>query len=297
MMSEMSLSDVVLRGTQEPPERSGRSAQRKREKRQQAPPAPDAPRRRALHRRSSAARSASPGSGIAPIIDRLTEPDDYTGAGSGEVAGQDRARLQRLGHRPGAREAGRREDREGVRRRGPQRRQARRRRSSRARTSCGCRCPRAAPLGGAARPERPAQAHGDDPRGHAGRRDPRHPQQAARTAAGGLRGRAQGPGVARHPGGPGGVKGSRGGLPVPRRPTTSSPTSTADRASCTRMVAQAREGAGRRRGAAGRSAARSLVKASHRARPRPGGRRTWPRSPASSRTGWPAGSSCRWTRR
>ena len=81
-MSEMSLSDVVLRPQE--PERTGRSAQRKREKRQKRR------RRRTLLAvvLSIVLVGGAVGIawlGIAPIIDRLTEPDDYTGAGSGEV--------------------------------------------------------------------------------------------------------------------------------------------------------------------------------------------------------------------
>jgi UPF0755 protein len=81
-MSEMSLSDVVLRPQE--PERSGRSAQRKREKRQKR-------RRRRTFLAVVLSVVLVGGAvgiawlGIAPIIDKLTEPDDYTGAGSGEV--------------------------------------------------------------------------------------------------------------------------------------------------------------------------------------------------------------------
>jgi UPF0755 protein len=81
-MSEMSLSDVVL--SPQEPQQSGRSAQRKRERRQKRR------RRRSLLAVLLSVVLVGGAVGIAwlglsPIIDRLTEPDDYTGAGRGEV--------------------------------------------------------------------------------------------------------------------------------------------------------------------------------------------------------------------
>lgn len=81
-MSEMSLSDVVLK--QREPERSGRSARRRQERRQKRR------RRRALLAVVLSVVIVTGAVGIAwvglsPLIDRLTEPDDYTGNGSGDV--------------------------------------------------------------------------------------------------------------------------------------------------------------------------------------------------------------------
>ena len=81
-MSEMSLSDVVLKPRE--PERTGRSARRKQERRQRRR------RRRALLAFLLSIVIVGGAVGIAwvglsPIIDRLTEPDDYTGDGSGGV--------------------------------------------------------------------------------------------------------------------------------------------------------------------------------------------------------------------
>jgi UPF0755 protein len=83
-MSEMSLSDVVLRH-QEPPERQGgRRSARKQEKRRKK-----RRRRTFLAIILSVALIAGAGAvayvGLRPIIDRLTEPDDYAGGGTGEV--------------------------------------------------------------------------------------------------------------------------------------------------------------------------------------------------------------------
>jgi UPF0755 protein len=82
MTSEMSLSDVVLRPQE--PEKTGRSAQRKREKRRKRR------RRRTLLAVLLSAVLVAGAVGIAwlglsPIIERLTEPADYTGAGQGEA--------------------------------------------------------------------------------------------------------------------------------------------------------------------------------------------------------------------
>jgi UPF0755 protein len=81
-MSEMSLSDVVLKPREA--ERSGRSARRRQERRQRRR------RRRALLAVVLSFVIVSGAVGIAwvglsPLIDRLTEPDDYTGNGSGDV--------------------------------------------------------------------------------------------------------------------------------------------------------------------------------------------------------------------
>jgi UPF0755 protein len=83
-MSEMSLSDVVLRH-QEPPERNGgRRSARKQEKRRKR-----RRRRTFLAIILSVVLIGGAGAvayvGLRPIIDRLTEPDDYAGAGTGEV--------------------------------------------------------------------------------------------------------------------------------------------------------------------------------------------------------------------
>jgi UPF0755 protein len=82
-MSEMSLSDVVLKSAHEAPP-SGRSARRKQER-----------RKRKRRRRTLLAVLVSvvlvggavgiAWVGLSPLIDRLTEPDDYAGAGSGDV--------------------------------------------------------------------------------------------------------------------------------------------------------------------------------------------------------------------
>ena len=81
-MSEMSLSDVVLKPRE--PERAGRSARRRQERRQRRR------RRRAFLAVILSIVIVGGAVGIAwvglrPIIDRLTEPDDYTGDGSGDV--------------------------------------------------------------------------------------------------------------------------------------------------------------------------------------------------------------------
>jgi UPF0755 protein len=81
-MSEMSLSDVVLKPRE--PERTGRSARRRQERRQKRR------RRRAFLAVILSVVIVGGAVGIAwvglrPIIDRLTEPDDYTGNGSGDV--------------------------------------------------------------------------------------------------------------------------------------------------------------------------------------------------------------------
>jgi len=81
-MSEMSLSDVVLRPQE--PEKKGRSALRKQERRRKRR------RRRTLLAvvLSFVLVVAAVGIawiGLAPLVDRLTEPDDYTGNGSGDV--------------------------------------------------------------------------------------------------------------------------------------------------------------------------------------------------------------------
>jgi len=81
-MSEMSLSDVVLKPRE--PERTGRSARRRQERRQKRR------RRRAFLAVILSIVIVGGAVGIAwvglrPIIDRLTEPDDYTGNGSGDV--------------------------------------------------------------------------------------------------------------------------------------------------------------------------------------------------------------------
>jgi UPF0755 protein len=81
-MSEMSLSDVVLRHQE--PQQQGRSAVRKRERRQKRR------RRRAFLAVVLSIVLIGGAVGIAwiglsPLVERLREPEDYTGAGKGEV--------------------------------------------------------------------------------------------------------------------------------------------------------------------------------------------------------------------
>src|SRR3954453_20320894 len=81
-MSEMLLSDSVLRPQE--PEKKGRSALGKQERRRKRR------RRRTLLAvvLSFVLVVAAVGMawiGLAPLVDRLTEPDDYTGNGSGDV--------------------------------------------------------------------------------------------------------------------------------------------------------------------------------------------------------------------